>query len=502
MDLNIGPVIDGNNINDVDEIFAYFIKTKQDALSPDKKERQKLKSVYLTWFMMNFPKTEFSRENLLFWHMCGVAASIGVIVTEKYIRTYIQTDLKEFIFKEKLHVKGTDGLQFNSVSDQDNIVRITANRLMDEFYRLSNIEQEDVEDFKVDIKLWMNLKKSARLEEILTTSFETLDNLKNKRIGADDSLELLIGSATEIKLTYDESKLEDLEDEDSIREDIEFVCDSGIPFLDNDTGGIFETQMFGIEAGEGAGKSRFVRGTYGYRALTVYKINVLDIILEQSKDEGRNMYLARHIFETRGIFISDSMIRTKKDDFGNDITPEVQEIIDVADYDLFKSGKYGKLVLEDEMIYLETFIERFKLLDRTKGPFKLLIVDYLTLIEQERTGKFHRLEEHQVYKYAYKWFKRYIRKAKKAAIVINQVNGSESASLSSGKSAGQSKAAGTKEARNTPDRVDVISYTPLMKEKGLRKIEPVKGRSSRGVGSAILKTELGQCYFEQDVAEK
>lgn len=488
----------GNNADDVDNIFSYFIMTASEKKAPGGKERGKMKLAYMTWFAIHFPATEFEKENRLFWHFIGYAASIGVNVTEKLLEVYIQTELKEFLLKNKLHVKGTSKLRYEEASQVDNIVRITANRLVDEFYRLSSIDHEDLEEFIIDIKHWMHMNKTKRFEEIMTSGFTMMDDIKKGKVGTDDSLDYVLAKGNEIKMMYDEENLEDLIETDEILDtDIKFITDSGIPAIDNDSGGIYETQMFGLEAAGGEGKSRFIRGTYGYRASTLYNQNVLDFGLEQDKSEYEAMYVARHIYAEHEVLITDKMILTKKDLHGNPISEEARQIIEVARYDLFKSGKYGKIHIVADMLYLETFIERMRMLDMRHGPFKLIMIDYLTLIEQENSDKFNKLQEHQVYKFAYKWFKRYLRKTRKAGIAVNQLTAEESDKVSSGKGAGKSGGSGTLESRKTPDRVDVLSSTEIMRRKHARRLTPVKTRSSEGVVAPVLNTKLGQCYFEQ-----
>lgn len=504
LDLNLGSVFEQKEtLAKVDDIFSYFIKTKEDMRAPDKVQRCKTKLAYMTWFAIQFPKTEFTRENKLFWHIVGYASSIGVNITEDLIKVYCQTDLKEFVLKEKLHTTGSDKLKFDDVSQVDTIVRIASDNLLDEFYRLSAIEHDDLDSFIIDIKLWMTMNKSKRLETILSTGFEMMDNLKKNKVGTDDSLDYVMTAGNELKMIYDEDALEDLADTESFSDEhIKFVTDSGIPGIDGDSGGLYETQMLGLEAGEGEGKSRFSRGTYAYRAATIYKQNVLDFMLEQDKSEVEAMYIARHIYQLREVLITDKMILTHKDLNGDPLSEEMLQIIEVARFDLFRSGNYGKIHIVADMLYLETFIERIKMLDMAKGPFKLILIDYLTLIEQENTDKYHVLQEHQVYKKAYKWFKRYLRKYRKAGIAINQLKAEESNNVSSGKSAGKSAGSGSSESRKTPDRVDVLSSTDLMKRKQMRKITPVKARSSEGARSVLMKVLMGQCYFEQAIQEE
>ena len=496
LNIDLGPIMQlSNEIPKglVDNIFSYFIKRKTDS-----KEDGKVRLAFMTFFTIHFPIGEFVKENKLFWHLCGYATTLGVNINEKLIDIYVKTELKEFILKNRLHVKGTEKFKLDDPTQIGTIIRITSDLLYSEYDRLLSLEESSVEDFIVDVKEWMKVNKNKSLEKVLTNGFKMMDEVVKGRVGTDDSLDYVLTAGNDLKLIYDEDILEDLQEpEEILDEDIEFITDSGIPGIDNDTGGIYQTQMFGIEASAGEGKSRFVRGTYCYRCATLYKRNVLDFMLEQSKSEVEALYISRHIFELRNLVITDSMIITKQDKFGNPISEEIRQIIEIAKFDLFKSGQYGKIHIVADMLYLETFIERIKMLDMRHGPFDLILIDYMTLIEQEDTSGYARLQEHQVYKFAYKWFKRYLRKTKKAGIAVNQLKGEEAKDVSAGKEASRNGGSGTLESRKTPDRVDVISSTNAMKRKNMRRITPVKARSSEGATDVLLNTRMGQCVFQQ-----
>ena len=71
------------------------------------------------------------------------------------------------------------------------------------------------------------------------------------------------------------------------------------------------------------------------------------------------------------------------------MTIEYKAQVEAARYDLFESGKYGKLVALEETLYVQTFINRIRNLDRLKGPFHLICIDYMGLIKvkEERYTK-------------------------------------------------------------------------------------------------------------------
>ena len=70
--------------------------------------------------------------------------------------------------------------------------------------------------------------------------------------------------------------------------------------------------------------------------------------------------------------ISDKMITTRS------VPPELQPKVEAARIDLFESGKYGKIGIQETDLYLEDFIEKIKTQDRINGLTISLSSTYVT----------------------------------------------------------------------------------------------------------------------------
>ena len=180
---------------------------------------------------------------------------------------------------------------------------------------------------------------------------------------------------------------------------MELITDYGLPAIDKDSGGIYTTQLVDVEAQSGAGKTRFALGSPCYIALTKYKHNVLYFTLEQTKQEIESMLVARHVFELFHIFITDKVINTNK------IPEEHKKTYEAARYDLFESGKYGKFVCVETTLYIESFVSKIKTLDKLKGPFQLICIDYMGMMESNPPAYKRAPTEYEIIKEAFKLFR-------------------------------------------------------------------------------------------------
>ena len=87
------------------------------------------------------------------------------------------------------------------------------------------------------------------------------------------------------------------------------------------------------------------------------------------------MLVARHTLQMFGDIISDKMITTRS------VPPELQPKVEAARIDLFESGKYGKIGIQETDLYLEDFIEKIKTQDRINGPYDIIIIDHMSLLQ-------------------------------------------------------------------------------------------------------------------------
>ena len=471
----------------MDKIFTHFLSR-----GPNEPQAEK-RLAYAAWFVDTIPENEFEADEYLFHKYLQYSVELGVPIQFKYLQVWINSELRAIMHKDQVRVMGCETLRYEDPLSFEAAFRTTSEVLSDD-YKVLETEDSDITEFKVAMSEFMQEKMKARLISTLTATMEMFTNTDN----VFDAVDYNVSNSLAIQDIYDVSNLEDLrsyeEGYDSEIDNVstvDKVSDCGLEAIDRDSRGIYRKQLFGVEAQPGTGKTRFVIGTYVYNALVKYKKNVAFYTLEQDKGEIDSMLIARHVYTMFGIFISDIMI------YRNEVPAEHQSKVNAARIDLFQSGKYGKFYKKEVDFYVETFIQKISTDDKLHGPFDLVCIDYMGLIESKPVAYQRQLDDAGIIKKAYRAFKRYVRKTGKAGIAIGQFN-------REGIKAGEKDQAITPEMaqgglavyRNTDYNI-AISMTETMRLQRKRRFSQPKVRSSEGFPSFICDTMLGSCLFKQ-----
>lgn len=470
----------------MDKIFAHFISRGDQS---DAKRRL----AYAAWFVEAIPLIEFDGDDKLFAEYIDYSVSLGVPVKFKYFQTWMDTELREVLHKTRVKVPGCENLSFDDPVSFETCYRTTVDVMNDNFKILETVES-DLDDFRMEVAAYFAEKRSSKLTQALAGTFDVLSNSGS----TDDAADYALDTINAIKEVYDVDKLEDLEtaDEDTILQNkatMIKVSDSGLPAIDTDSGGLFTSQLLGVEAQPGTGKTRFALGTYCYRAVTVYKKNVLFLSLEQKEAEIHAMMVACHMFHMFNIQISDKMILT-----GN-IPDEVYPQYEAAKFDLFSSGKYGKFIAKEADLYVETFIVKLRTLDKLQGPFDLICIDYMGLIESKPAQYQKEKTEYEIIKTAFKQFKKFLRHSNKAGIAISQFNREGIQAGKNDKEITTEMAQGGIAVYRNTDYNIAMSMTDTMRLQQKRRFSQPKVRSSAGFHNFLADVRLGFCYFKQIV---
>ena len=467
----------------MDNIFSHFISRGDDDYK---------RLAYASWFIQSIPISEFSAEEKLFWKYIEYSEKLNVPLKSKYFDLWLHTELRTALTSMGCHVTGCEALNYNDPVAFETAVVTTTSIMQDHFTRLEAVPS-DLEDFNVEAAVYFNTKRSSRLTESLAEIYNKLNDTNDAVLAATYAEDTI----SNINSIYDISKLEILGGNNISNRDMTFVTDCGLEAIDGDSEGLYTTQLFGVEAQPGTGKTRFVIGTYCYRAATLHKKNVLFISLEQTIEEIESMFLSQHIFNMFNIQLSDKMIRTKK--YPKDLEPQVE----AARYDLFESGKYGKIVSLEESFNVRTFISRLRNLDRLKGPFDLITIDYMGLIRGDGDGKGKKdLALADRINDAYEFFKAYVRATRKAGIAIGQFNQAGIEAGEKDKAITPDMAQGGIAVYRHTDYNIAISRTEAMKLQQKVRFSQPKVRASNGFGTFIADTRLGFCYFKQVVQKQ
>lgn len=121
-----------------------------------------------------------------------------------------------------------------------------------------------------------------------------------------------------------------------------------------------------------------------YRALVVFKLDVVMHELELSEEEIRNILIAHHI-----VFLYKGQVKiADKDMTNNRLTPEQRRYYEAAKIDLFESGKYGKFTLITDALVVETMEKDMYSFLKHNRNCQLWVIDYAGLAKSRPITKY------------------------------------------------------------------------------------------------------------------
>lgn len=479
-------------------IYRHFIKRDTDDL-----KLINIRKGISMWFVESFPLQEFKGIDAVFYNMMELAHRVGIPVSERYMEVYIKTELRQFLYRSKVKVQGAEGLIYEDPLALEQATVISADVLRAEFYNLLT-EPEEIEDFQIEIIEFMDSQRNERVLDLLMNAHQTATGVSSGRVGSADAAEVINYESQAILDVYDKTKLEELGDlfprlqmSDDGKGEAAFrhAFNCGIPSIDKDTRGFFTSRLYGIEAPPGAGKTRFTTGVLIYSASVFHGLNSVYHTLEQKDVEIKAILIALHIYHLYGKIVPDNMVLTRHEIKDLDIRRK----IDVAEKDLFESGKYGKITVKDKKIFLENFINTLKQEDILEGGYDVFAIDYMSLIEQEppKAGSRHfvHLSDWKIIQQAYRKFKAFCLHNGKVGIAINQLNKEGSEKANAGKDTDENDAQGGMEVYRSTDYNMVIGGTDEMKAQDKRRLTNPKKRGSKGFGALILDCLIEIGYF-------
>ena len=346
----------------LNSIFSYFI-AREDG-SDDKRLG------YMSWFVLQFPLEEFHREEAIFYDFISYCDRLSVPVKQKYLEVYLETDLRRFLLHSKEKIDGVETMSYDDPNSLETAIR-TISEVMLAAYKEVAAEPCELEDFPVAVDRFMKKQLDDRTVEILGRSYDIISQSGNPGTAAAWAREQL----SALSDIYDESSLEEITEGSISATPMEPLVDTGLPAIDDDLVALCRTQLLDISAPPGAGKTRMALGVFAHRAAVLKNRNVLYFTLEQSKAEAEAMLVSRHVAFLYSVVVTDKMILT--DTVPKELIPKVE----AARLDLFHNKDYGKLGIVEADLYLESFIDKIKTQDRVNGPYDIIIIDHMSLLQ-------------------------------------------------------------------------------------------------------------------------
>jgi len=319
--------------------------------------------------------------------------------------------------RDKLVFKAPiDFMSYTEGTDDHREFRQKEAFLLDTEDTLTNLKEKKAshtEEYKASLEMYIQHFKAEATSELYSVAFNILQTgvkIRGKLLkGQLDSenfskrafLELdSIGSMSSGERSL-ESGAEGLSDFRRKRRQFssEPVAVSGVSEL-HAKSDEFKTSEFVTIVGESkAGKTRFTR-EIEYDGLMKGE-NVCIFQLEDTEFSVEAMFIAIHLFKTKGIRIPDKYIEDERfDSFIKDIEEEhgkgylgkhvtaryLEEIVERAREDFFTNPNYGDFKIINETLFLEDLESTFDRYYDTWKPFRILTVDYICLM-QSTEGK-------------------------------------------------------------------------------------------------------------------
>lgn len=448
--------------------------------------------IYVQWFNNMFSPNDFKGLDSMFACFIKYCANLNIVPSKSILEAYLRIDGMSDIKKYNVKVQDIQGYDYSELSQLMEATS-TLNQLTISEYDAYMQEDLSSRDFKVDMYDFMSTIKSDSISVAL------MDTMTHMQDGSNvtELSNILRTKLLNIDKTYDTDKIKDVDflSEDSAEEKMEFICDVGIPCIDADVGGSYTRMITTINAQPAGGKTRFAMVHWVYRTLTVAKKDVVVYELEMTKTQLKNILIAYHITQIYGgmIKIPDSLMNR-----ADGLSEEQKQIYESAKIDLFESGKYGNLIIKEECV-IETFRDECVALLTANRNVKLLVIDYMGLIESNPTEKFgKRLEMYQIITDAYITIRKIVRTMNVGAVCINQYNESGIDAAYAGKpiKAGYIQG-GHIVHRHTDYNLD-LTYTEEQKLAGVRGLAQSKSRGAAGFRGVLLQTDLAVSIFRQE----
>lgn len=468
------------------EIFKFFL-ARTDESEKDKKSRLG----YMSLFLEKFPESEFDGIDRVFYDIMQSALSIQLPVSERYIEVYSDSELRNFIGKNRIAVEATQSYMLDEPGQLEAATIVIGDVIEKEFVRLTEAPAP-MEDFMLGLKEWVAVQLKSRFITAQKEAFQMLTKAKNKLIGPMEATSWLESEMGKIKEIYGEETLLAFSME-AQRPKWREVFKSSLEPVHKKLRAVYSTELLTIAAGPGVGKTSEAFGDWVYTSAVYGKQNIMCKCLEQTKEYIEGMFIARHIMELDGkVYSADDIAKeryTDKDDIAR---------IEIARYDLFKSGKYGKIYISDmtEDFYLDTMEVTLNRINQMYGPFDGIVIDHMAIIRQDPKFRGARIPTAEIPKEAYIRLVKFLGKTRMAGIAVNQLNKEGTNQALAGKKVTPDGYAGGIEAERSSTYILIIEETEQMKIQGTKRIYSNKNRVSAPILPFMVRTWMSCAYYE------
>lgn len=456
---------------------------------------ERLTLVRIAWFVSRFDVEDFTGVDKILYLFLKYCADLDIPAVRQFLVTFMLTDGKQLIKKYDIRLDTMENFRYDEPASLEEACRVITQTALTT-YDIYVAESLGDSSFKVDMALYMDEQKKDRLQTLMAESFPRLSN--------GDQLEEVIDSMeysmSRIKDIYDKKHLDKL---DFMSGDVmvtkgikkmRLLLTTGIPCIDEDSGGLHSQQVWSFTGGPGTGKTRFAEGYIVYRALVVSKLDVVMHELELSEEEVMNILIAHHI-----VFLYKGQVKiADKDMTNNRLTPEQKRYYEAAKIDLFESGKYGKFTIITDDLVVETMEKDMYSFLKHNRNCQLWVIDYAGLAKSRPIAKFDkRYDGYEIIVELYRRAKEIAKTADIGVFIINQFNDKGVEASEQGKPILPGYTQGGFIASRQADYDLAMTMTQAQKLANLCMLSTVKERAAVGFKNQPLSRDLAVSIYRQ-----
>lgn len=485
---------------------------------------------------------QLSGTQFIFYKIVSRSYENGIQISWRYMDNLFAFNAKKFLRDKQVAIKNIfPDVKVADLVDveKERMVIAQLTELLREQY--SNYEKEIVTFEEVNAALDI-LKQSMQEEElkellmnaskILFQGEEVRNGNKNEYMsGSGDALRYLLAEAGTLNNKYTDGDgtknwfhIKSYEDLQVMRSgdnrSYDFCVDTGIPMLDEQTGGLYTTQILGLQGQPGVGKSRFASKIM-YRGKVFYGKNVHYISMEQHCNELAMYFTSQHCWYKYGRYITDKQLKlyfvsirhqladlvteAEKAELTEELplTDEEIQIVNEAELDLYSNPNYGEILYDNSYPPVEALESHIRNIHFNYMREDILCVDHMSiLISDGSLSKGIPKNQTEIVTDGMKMLKRLCQRLNFFVIAVNQMTREEVNRSLEGKTTRITGSANAAEFERSCDIMWNLGATPQQDEAGKCYIDSPKARDSGKPPRTLLDTKKGICVYEQSAQQE
>lgn len=299
----------------------------------------------------------------------------------------------------------------------------------------------------------------------------------------------------------------------------DFCTDTGVPMLDEATGGLYTTQILGIQGHPGVGKSRFASKIM-YRGKVFHGKNVHYISMEQHCNELAMYFTSQHCWYKYGAYITDKQLKLhfvnekritrdslkpeELEELENEspLTAEEIQIVTEAEIDLYSNPDYGEILYDNSYPPVEGLESHIRNIHNNHMREDILCVDHMSiLISDGSWNRGMKMNQTEIVTEGMKMLKRVCQRLNFFVIAINQMTRDEVNRTLEGKVSRVTGSANSSEFERSCDIIWNLGETPEMTEVQKCFLDSPKARDSGKPSRVFMDTKKGICVYEQSATQ-